>query len=169
LEQSFGEHNVPVPMIRLRGDGGSVPSPNAPGMKKLWEMIEKRCAAAKVKINDVFDEPKTGHYLCQMTGGHPRHLTMFIQAACSEVDALPITRAAAEAAVQNYANSLHREITDDTWPLLRKFAAPQDDIPKDEPHQQMLFLLHVFEYMNGRPWYEVNPVIRTLPKFASPR
>jgi hypothetical protein len=29
----------------------------------------------------------------------------------------------------------------------------------------MLFLLHVFEYINGRPWYEVNPVIRTLPRF----
>jgi hypothetical protein len=30
----------------------------------------------------------------------------------------------------------------------------------------MLFYLHVFEYMNGEPWYEVNPVIRDLPKFA---
>lgn len=29
----------------------------------------------------------------------------------------------------------------------------------------MLFLLHIFEYMNGEPWYEVNPVVRTLHKF----
>ncbi len=29
----------------------------------------------------------------------------------------------------------------------------------------MLYFLHVFEYQNGRPWYEVNPVIRTLERF----
>jgi hypothetical protein len=33
----------------------------------------------------------------------------------------------------------------------------------------MLYLLHIFEYMNGRPWYEVNPVIPTLPKFHAGR
>lgn len=31
----------------------------------------------------------------------------------------------------------------------------------------MLFYLHVFEYMNGEPWYEVIPVLRTLPKFRA--
>jgi hypothetical protein len=60
-----------------------------------------------------------------------------------------------------------REVPEDYWASLRKFKDPQADIPKDEVHQQMLFLLHVFEYMNGRPWYEVNPVIRTLPRFQS--
>jgi hypothetical protein len=29
----------------------------------------------------------------------------------------------------------------------------------------MLFLLYVFEYMNGEMWYEVNPVLRTVPRF----
>jgi hypothetical protein len=100
-----------------------------------------------------------------MTGGHPRHLMMFMQAALNAVDQLPITRKSAEMAVQNYAASLLREIPDEFWTPLRKFAAPQDYIPKDDPHQQMLFYLHVFEYMNGEPWYEVNPVIRELPKF----
>lgn len=65
-------------------------------------------------------------------------------------------------------NGLLREIPDAFWPSLRKFETPQADIPKDESHQQMLFYLHVFEYMNGEPWYEVNPVIRDLPKFKQP-
>ena len=30
----------------------------------------------------------------------------------------------------------------------------------------MLFLLHIFEYSDGRPWYEVNPVLRTLERFS---
>lgn len=165
LEQTFGGHQSPVPMIRLRGEDHSEPSPDTLGMKKMREIIEARCRFAKVDLGEVFDSPETCHYLCSMTGGHPRHLMMFLQAAANRVDRLPITRGAAEKAVRAYANSLLREVPDDFWPKLRHFATPQDDISKDDIHQQMLLLLHVFEYMNGQPWYEVNPVLRTLPKF----
>jgi len=165
LEQTLGEHNVPVPMIRLHEFGVAKVSPDSPGMTKLWAMIEARCRFAGVDIRTMFDKLATAHYLCEMTGGHPRHLMMFLQAALNTVDELPLTRAAAEKAVRNYANSLLREVPEDYWANLRKFKEPQADIPKDELHQQMLFLLHVFEYINGRPWYEVNPVIRTLPRF----
>jgi hypothetical protein len=155
-------------MICLRGPNKSDPAVTTEGMKKMWEMLEKRCAYAEVDIQDVFDHRDTGHYLCRMTGGHPRHLMMFMQAAINAVDKFPITQAVAHKAVNNYANSLLREIPDAFWPLLRNFKTPQDYIPKDENHQQMLFYLHVFEYMNGEPWYEVNPVIRELPKFKQP-
>ena len=165
LAQTFGAHTEPLSMICLRGSDKSRPIPSTSGMKKLWEMLERRSACADLGLESVFDQPDTGHYLCRMTGGHPRHLMMFMQAAINAVDQLPITRQAAEKAVQNYADSLLREIPDDFWPRLRKFAEPQNYIPKDEHHQQMLFYLHVFEYMNGQPWYEVNPVIRELPKF----
>jgi hypothetical protein len=165
LAQTFGEHTPPMPMIRLRGDNKADPILTNIGMKKMWEMLEKRCAFAGVEIKDVFDKPDTGHFLCRMTGGHPRHLMMFMQAAINTVDKFPITETAAYKAVNNYANSLLREIPDDFWPRLRNFKTPQTYIPKDELHQQMLFFLHVFEYMNGEPWYEVNPVIRDLPKF----
>ena len=166
LEQSFGEFNVPVAMIRVRGDDRSDATAETAGMKKMQEMIEARCRYAKVKIGEVFEKAETGQYLCRMTGGHPRHLMMFLQSAVNAVGGFPITQAAAEKAVRNYANSLVREIPDEMWDKLPRFFEPQDDIPKDEIHQQMLFLLHVFEYMNGRPWYEVNPVIRTLPRFS---
>jgi len=166
LAQTFGAHTPPMSMICLRGPKRSDPTAATAGMKKMWEMLEKRCTYAEVNINEVFDKPDTAQYLCRMTGGHPRHLMMFMQAAINAVDKFPITKAAAHQAVKNYANSLVREIPDEFWPLLRKFKAPQSYIPKDEPHQQMLFYLHVFEYMNGEPWYEVNPVIRDLPKFA---
>ena len=165
LEQTFGEHNVPVPMIRLHECNQKAVSADSPGMKKMGEMIEARCRHAGVNVSDVFDSEDTGRYLCQMTGGHPRHLMMFLQAAMNAVEHLPITRVAAEKGVRNYANSLSREVPDEYWPKLREFETPQTDIPKDKAHQKMLLLLHVFEYMNGSPWYEVNPVIRTLPRF----
>ena len=167
LEQTIGEFITPMPMICLRPDDRTEVTPDTPGMLKMWEILEKRCAFAKVDIKDVFDKPDTGQYLCMMTGGHPRHLMMFIQSAADAVDALPITRDAAEQAVSNYANSLLREVPDAFWPKLKTFAEPQDNIPKDDEHQRMLLLLHVFEYMNGQPWYEVNPVLRTLSRFRA--
>ncbi|MGD2113720.1 MAG: hypothetical protein PVG07_01605 [Acidobacteriota bacterium] len=165
IEQTFGGHQIPVPMIRLHEKGDSEPTMDTPGMAKLREILEARCRHAEVDFSEVFDEEETCRHLCRMTGGHPRHLMMFLRAAANEVDALPITGQAVDKAIRNYANSLLREVPDAFWPLLRNFDEPQDDLPKDENHQEMLLLLHVFEYMNGEPWYEVNPVLRTIPKF----
>jgi hypothetical protein len=165
LEQTFGGHQVPVPMIRLHEKGRAEAGGDTPGLAKLREILEARCRHAEVDFGDLFDSEATCRHLCRMTGGHPRHLMMFLRAATNEVDALPITREAVDTAIRNYANSLFREIPDEFWPHLRRFDIPQDDIPRDEIHQQMLLLLHVFEYMNGEPWYEVNPVLRTLAKF----
>ena len=165
LEHSIGEHNTPVSMIRLRPHRDAAITSASPGMQKMSEMVAKRCTYVQVSVMDAFDDLSTLEHLCEMSGGHPRHLLMFLQAACNELDDLPITRRAAEKAVKRYAQSLTREVPDDAWPALRPFDTPQRDIPKDELHQQMLFLLYVFEYMNGEMWYEVNPVLRTVPRF----
>ena len=164
LEQTFGEHQIPVSMIRLRDDELRS-SVDTPGMKKMREMIEARCRSAKVQFADVFDEPETCDRLCEMTGGHPRHLMMFLQTSVNGVDDLPVTRESVEQAIHNYGNSLLRGIPDDYWSKLRRVDEPQDSISRDTDHQEMLFNLHIFEYMNHRPWYEVNPVIRGKPRF----
>jgi hypothetical protein len=165
IEQTFGGHQVPVPMIRLHEKDETARIEDSPGLRKLREILEARCRHAGVDFAEVFDSPETCRHLCEMSGGHPRHLMMFVRAAATEVDAFPITRDAADKAIRNYANSLFREVPDEFWSPLRKFDRPQADIPRDEIHLKMLFLLHVFEYMNGVPWYEVNPVLRTLEKF----
>jgi hypothetical protein len=165
VEQTFGDRPVPVPMIRLRGDQRSEAKPDTAGMRKMKEMIEKRCQAAGVGMEGLFDSHDTCDHLCLMSGGHPRHLLMFLQAAIIRIESLPITRKSVDQAIRAYANSLLREMPDGFWEKLGKFATPQEDIPKDDDHQQMLLLLHVFEYMNGEPWWEVNPVIRTLHRF----
>jgi hypothetical protein len=165
LQQAVGEHNVPLSMIRLRPGWNADISDDSPGMAKMREMVERRCCEAGTSLDAAFDDLATLNHLCRMSGGHPRHLMMFLQAACNELDDLPITRMAAEKAVRKYANALLREVPDADWDKLAVFATPQRDIPKDEPHQQMLFLLFVFEYMDGDIWYEINPVLRTLERF----
>jgi hypothetical protein len=165
LEQAFGEFNKPFSMIRIRGEGHAEPTPETPGMQKLWELLDLRCKYANVEFGKAFDADETWQYLCRMSGGHPRHVLILLTGAASQQDELPITRRSVEQAVRTYANSLLREIPDAFWGKLRPFDRPQDEFPKDDDHQEMLFLLHVFEYMNGRPWYEVNPVLRTLERF----
>lgn len=169
LEQTLGEVMSPVPMIKLR-PCRSQPAPegrDSPGMQALWQVLQARCRFAEVEFRDTFDSEETAQWLCRMSGGHIRHLMVFVQSALNELDNLPITRSAAERAVRKYANSLLREIPDEYWPKLRAFREPQDNVPKDEDHQLMLFLLHVFEYMNGEPWYEANPVLHTLARFEA--
>jgi hypothetical protein len=165
LEQAFGEFNAPVPMIKVRPSRTEEVTTDSTGMQCLWEMISLRCKAADVKFEAAFPDESVWPYLCEMSGGHPRHLLMLLRTAANQLDELPITLDAAEQAVRTYANSLLREIPDDFWAELQNFNVPQEEIPRDDLHQKMLYFLHVFEYQNGRPWYEVNPVIRTLERF----
>ncbi len=165
LEQAFGEFNAPVPMIKVRSSRTEEVTAKSIGMQCLWEMISLRCKAANVAFEAAFPDDTVWPYLCEMSGGHPRHLLMLLRTAANQLDELPITQDAAEQAVRTYANSLLREIPDGFWAELHKFDDPQEEIPRDDLHQKMLYFLHVFEYQNGRPWYEVNPVIRTLERY----
>lgn len=164
LEQSFGDHNLLIPMIRLRGEHRADVTDDTLGMRKMVEILTRRCKFARVEMAEAF-EPGVANYLARMTGGHPRHLMMFVQSALNELDQLPITMEAAQQAVRKYANSLIRSVRDDAWPALRRFAEPQPAIAKDDLHQEMLYNLWLFEYMNGEPWWEVNPVLRALERF----
>ena len=165
LQQSVGEHNTPISMIRLRSGRSEPITADSAGMRKMKEMVDKRCRHADLTLEEAFDAPETLDYLCEFSGGHPRHLMMFLQSSCNELDELPIDRATAEKAIRKYANALSREVPDDAWKALQVFDEPRGDVPKDDLHQLMLFLLFVFEYMNGQLWYEVNPVLRTLERF----
>jgi hypothetical protein len=162
IEETFGAFHKTVAMIRIRSASKGAATSQTPGMQKLWEMVHFRCKHAEVDIAAAFDSESTCHHLCEMSGGHPRHLLMFLQSAIVKVGTLPITRAAAHGAIRDYENGLRREVPTDFLPELRKFLHPQTEIPKDEQHQQMLFNLHIFEYMNDHQWYEVNPVLREL-------
>ncbi len=84
-------------------------------MAKMREMVESRCRFAKTSIAEAFDDEETLNRLCEMSGGHPRHLMMFLQSACNELDELPITREAAEKAIRKYGNALLREVPDAAW------------------------------------------------------
>lgn len=165
IGQDLGETARPVPMIRIHEYEQETVDSDHLGMKKLKEIIARRCARAGTDILRAFDAPGTIDYLCEQSGGHPRNLLRLIVAALNQIDDLPVTRVNLERVVRNEANAMVREMPDAYWAHLRKFGKATKDCPSDEDHRSMLYLLHIFEYMNGEPWFEVNPILRSHPKF----
>jgi hypothetical protein len=160
ITQAFGHTPLPVPMLHVDKEG----------VDCLKSLIAKRSGVAGVDADTVFDSEATRDHLCKQTGGHLRHLMMFLQSALNKVDALPITKKAVDSALQDYRHALARQIPGSYWPWLRRFRegplqALPDDLPEDI-RRDMLHQLLVYEYANGEPRYNVNPVIRGLYNFT---
>ena len=161
LMQAFGHVPVPVPMLH---------ADTAEGMACLVRLLEKRCNHVGLQLSDLFDSDATREHLCLQTGGHIRHLMMFMRAAINKCDLLPITRDAVEGALRDYRHGLARQIPGNFWQWLRCFrtgiqSALPDDLP-EEIKRDLLHQLLVYEYANGEPRYNVNPVIRDLHNFS---
>lgn len=160
LTQTFGHQPVPLPMLHYDSEDG---------LQCLSRLLDARFEYAGV-TEEVFDTPETRSHLCQQTGGHLRHLMMFLQSSVNKVEQLPITSSAVESALRDYRHALARQIPGIFWPWLRRFrsgplASLPDDLP-DEIRRDLLHQLLVYEYVNGEPRYDVNPVIRDLHNFS---
>ncbi|HVT14201.1 MAG TPA: AAA family ATPase [Fimbriimonadaceae bacterium] len=160
-EAANGINNVVVPMVTICKDH----DPKGDGLAKFDQVIEKRCAKAGITSTQLFDSAATKDYLVRMTGGHLRHLMKYVQAALVRTDALPLTSKEVEAVVRIEGQSMARQIPANLWQKLREFGKPQERSMNDEDSLSMLFNLYVFEYKNGKTWYEVNPVIRETDLF----
>lgn len=158
--QAFAHHPIPVPMLHTDSEEG---------LECLTMILRKRCEAAGLTLEEVFDSEQCRNVLCQQTGGHLRHLMMFMESALNKLDALPITRAAVDGALRDYRHSLARQIPGHFWPWLRCFRHGRREwLPDQMPEEIRRDLLHqllVFEYQNGEPSFDVSPEIRNLKNF----
>ncbi|GEM_PF-1706651 len=163
-QESFGDIVPPLAAIALH-DFARPEFDRPVGMEAMLDVIRARCNWAGVPFQTAFDEEETARYLCRMSGGHVRHLILFVRGALGELDRLPIGSAQARAGVRHYVNSLIRQIPDDYHEPLRKLDKPKKVIPRDPTHQDILFSNYALKYLNEHPWYEVNPAIREIPWF----
>ena len=160
LTQVFANEPIPVPMLHVDSEVG---------MECFREIIQRRCEHCNLGTGDVFDSDDTRDFLCRQTGGHIRTLMMLVQSTLVQVQALPIQLKDVEASLRHYRFGLARRIPGAYWPWLRMFrpgalAAFPDELP-EEYRRDMLHQLFVYEYTNGVPSFDVNPVIRDLPNF----
>ena len=138
---------------------------NPAGLKAMGDIIRARLTVAEVVEADAFDSPETLAELCRVSGGHTRNLLILLRSACDYLDALPITRAVLEEAIQGMRTDFERALNRSSFfETLRSIDRAQN-LPGTEDEQILLYNLSILEYINGEPCYVVNPVVRTMSKF----
>jgi hypothetical protein len=144
-------------------------TPDAAGMDAMRAIIRKRLQAANVGEDSAFDSGDTFDYLCSMSGGHVRNLLILLRSTCAAAGALPLTRQAAEHAVRGMSNDFDRALNRPEFFTVLREIDQTHELPGSDHDQLLLYNLSVPEYLNGKAWYAVNPAVRLLEKFRTPR
>ncbi|HEV8713453.1 MAG TPA: hypothetical protein VGX03_11580 [Candidatus Binatia bacterium] len=166
LVNVFGRRPDVLPMVKVsEPDGTDDPT----GMNVTREMVRKRLAEVPVAESVAFDSSDTLDYLCRISGGHVRNLLILIRSACTAAGTLPLTRRIIELAVRGMSNDFERALNrPEFFETLRQIDRSHD-LPGSEHDQLLLYNLSVLEYLNGDAWYAVNPAVRALEKFKTPK
>jgi hypothetical protein len=163
-----------MPMVKIRNRDGSE---YAPGVEALRDLLSARLSNAHLTAEDAFT-PDAVDFLIRYSGGNVRTLCSWIQQACVQTDALPITRTEARRAVSPTVQTYSASIPESHWLKLAGVDIdPEHAIPGgDGDYLAMLENLSLLEYLNGdgveefqadEPWYGVNPIVRELTKYKS--
>ncbi len=167
LMNVFGRDPAVLPMVKIANRDGN---DNQDGMEALRKIISKRLTAASVtQWTSAFDSLEAWNYLCRMSGGHLRNLLILIRSACTASGNLPLTQRVIEQAVRGISNDFERALNHpDFFKTLRDIDKTRE-LPGSKDDQMLLYNLSVLEYLNGEVWYVVNPAVKALEKFKSPR
>lgn len=163
LNQRVGGATRGVPMVKLR-DIGEPERDDHPGIDAMLDILRARCLAAGMTLEKAFDRDAALH-LARMSGGHPRNLLISVCEAINLIDELPVKLAVAQKATTNMANSLARSVPEEKWAALESFLEPSRERPTDDVHRDMLLYLYLFEYMNGEPWFAINPLLKANSRY----
>lgn len=164
LVNIFGRQPAVLPMVKvINPDGKDYPA----GMEGMRTIVERRLDAAGVKKSDAFAPPESLDYLCRASGGHPRNLLILIRSACTASSALPLTQQRAEQSVRRMTTDFERALNSPTFFDALKKVDETHKLPGSDYDQLLLYNLSILEYLNGNPWYAVNPAVMLLDTFRS--
>ena len=164
---------LPMVMVRKRHS----PTASQKGIDCMKRMLATRMEGRP--LSEVFDEDALD-FLVRYSGGNPRHLMMFAQNACANVDKLPIGLKAVQRATSQTVRSYSTSIREAHWQKLAQLDLSDTHTieNKDTDHMEMLENQSILEYLNGsndnpfesfEPWYVVHPIVRELKKFKLAR
>jgi len=159
-----------LPAVKIRERDGR-PFPG--GTAALQSLVERRVAPrplADVIAADALD------FLIGCSGGHVRHLMIFMRAATAAVDTLPIDLRAARKAVRQVVATYSVSITEEQWEKLIAVHRSKDQkiANGDAAYLALLENAAILEYRDSdaenefeaaEPWYAVHPLVRELSKF----
>lgn len=159
-----------LPAVKTRDRKGKA---YAPGRAALGILVAQR--VAPLKVDDVIQRDAL-EFLIEYSGGHVRHLMLFMRAATASAESLPIDMAAARKAVRQLVGIYSSSIPDEHWDKLLAVERSDDQkIANGDPgYLALLDNAAILEYRDGEgedpfeaaePWYAVHPIVRELQKF----
>ncbi|MBW7927340.1 MAG: ATP-binding protein [Fimbriimonadaceae bacterium] len=133
------------------------------GRDLFREMVAKRMTAIGEDPVKVFSDEAL-ELAINESGGNPDALNTIVQSAIVRMPGGPPIQAdSVERAVKEMANGMAMQIPDAWWSVLKELKK-RDRYPNksEEAFRMGLYYHYIYQYANGEPQFEVNPVLRRL-------
>lgn len=156
-----------LPNTTLDSTGKSKEGNDVTGRSLFLQMVELRLKTINESTEAIFAEDALSLTI-EQSGGNPNAFITILQESLIRMkQELPLQKEAVEKAVQEMANGMSIQILPEWWDLLKSFKKRQG-FPETstEDFRLCLYFHFVYQYANGEPKFEVNPVLRRLSKMA---
>jgi len=148
-----------LPMVQIADM--ATDEPYEAGYTKLTELVGKR-----VKLEMIFgvDRKETLDALIAASGGYTRDLLRMVREVLWSAKTFPVDAATVKRIIGRAAENYVMAIRDKEADLLAEIARTHE-MPRGEDERVALFgrllqLYLVLAYRNGRPWYDLHPLVR---------
>jgi hypothetical protein len=129
------------------------------GIQGLQNIITRRVQS------NLFDAAALKN-ICQASGGIPRIALQIAKAACVNAvvrQAPKVTPDDVRDAITRERQAFQKMLTHAQLDLLREVRTEKDiDTDPEKGYIQLLHNLSIIEYVNGKVWYDVNPIVHDL-------
>lgn len=153
-----------VPMVRIKEREGS--EDHAPGLDKLREVLARR-----LDLDAVFEDAELVLDLCRLSGGSVRRLMNLVAEMSLAVDDLPLTREAFDGVRRKLAATADRALPSEYLGPLAEVARTHDFassiVEGNKVKGACLQSQMAMEYNGDGHWYDVDPLLHTLPRFQA--
>jgi hypothetical protein len=161
-----------LPMVMVKAMGGEA---HELGMDALKDIICCRLRHIDPALPEyidsyVFDSAETRRRLCLMSGGHMRVLMLLLQSSIDQIDELPITADAADAAMEAQRDPYRTATAPKYWLTLARTHLSKQVTYDDESltlllNRSLLEYRYYDESNSLKQWCDVHPLIEGLDQF----
>ncbi len=170
IKSSFGNHVPVLPMVRIAARPPKQ-SPYIPGIESLEKIVQTRCNAANIAVDQLFKDTKLMRGFIQLSGGQPRQLMELVRESIL-TSGLPIDNKALERARHEGQREYARMLRKEHWPILnevRKTGAYIRTAETEALFRELIDSRALLQYRNADEWYGLNPMVAGLKAPAQPK
>jgi len=156
IGQIFSQTTI-LPMIKINEEAGNTCDR---GREQMYKML-----ALRINIESIFSDTNLVDDIISASGGHLRDFLRLVRYAFDLADE-KITPVHIKKAINKLALEYDYLVKPNDLPRLHTVARDHQ-IPSDSEHALLLYNLLVLEYLNGKRWADVHPMVKGLSKFKN--